>query len=68
MRQSALGAGTRFERPIHTARQRQRYGNVPWDKIEQVSIFASLSIAVSITHASVEHRKKYRCVHIQRWP
>ena len=44
-------------------RQRQRNDNVPWDKIEQVSIFVSLSVAVSITHASVERRKKYRCVH-----
>ncbi len=30
------------------------------NKIEQVSIFASISIA------SVEHGKKYRCVHTQR--
>ena len=28
---------------------RQCNGNVPWDKIEQVSIFASVSIAISIT-------------------
>ena len=35
-------------RPIYTAHQHQHNGNIPWDKIEQVSIFASISIAISI--------------------
>ncbi len=51
-------------RPIHTARQRQHNSSVPWDKIQQVSIFASISNALRIIYvASVDHRKKDRCAH-----
>ena len=53
-------------RPIHTKRQRQRNGNIPWDKIAGFDFYQCQHCHQDYV-ASIEHGEKYRCVHTQHW-